>query len=64
MVSGPVSALLKTRGSLTGQYLTGKRRIPVPSMRREPKGMLTVRGARSTISRTVMSTFRSAAWWR
>ncbi len=46
VVSGPVSALLKTRGSLTGQYLTGKRSIPVPSMRREPKGMLTVRGAR------------------
>src|SRR6202042_3622068 len=26
--------------------LTRKKRIPVPSMRREPKGMLTVRGAR------------------
>ena len=46
VVSGPVSALLKSRASLTGQYLTRKRRIPVPSMRREPKGMLTVRGAR------------------
>jgi excinuclease ABC subunit A len=46
VVSGPVSALLKSRASLTGQYLTGKRSIPVPSMRREPKGMLTVRGAR------------------
>jgi excinuclease ABC subunit A len=46
VVSGPVSALLKSRTSLTGQYLTRKRRIPVPSMRREPKGTLTVRGAR------------------
>src|SRR6202034_357375 len=30
VVSGPVSALLKSRKSLTGQYLSGKRRIPVP----------------------------------
>ena len=46
VVSGPVTDLLKSRASLTGQYLTRKRRIPVPAMRREPKGMLTVRGAR------------------
>ncbi len=46
VVSGSVSALLKSKASITGQYLTRKRRIPVPSMRREPKGMLTVRGAR------------------
>ena len=46
VVSGPVNALLKSKASITGQYLTRKRRIPVPSMRREPKGMLTVRGAR------------------
>ncbi|HET6916731.1 MAG TPA: excinuclease ABC subunit UvrA [Acidimicrobiales bacterium] len=46
VVSGPVSALLKSKASITGQYLTGKRSIPVPAIRREPKGMLTVRGAR------------------
>ena len=46
VVSGPVSALLKSKHSITGQYLTGKKAIPVPAMRREPKGMLTVRGAR------------------
>ena len=46
VVSGSVNALLKSRASITGQYLTRKRRIPVPSMRREPRGMLTVRGAR------------------
>ena len=46
VVSGPVPALLKSKQSITGQYLTRKRSIPVPSMRREPKGMLTVRGAR------------------
>jgi excinuclease ABC subunit A len=46
VVSGPVTALLKSRASLTGQYLTRKRKIPVPAMRREPTGILTVRGAR------------------
>jgi excinuclease ABC subunit A len=46
VVSGPVAALLKSRASLTGQYLTRKRKIPVPAMRREPNGILTVRGAR------------------
>ncbi|HEX4864783.1 MAG TPA: excinuclease ABC subunit UvrA, partial [Acidimicrobiales bacterium] len=46
VVSGPVSNLLKSKESLTGQYLTRKRTIPVPAMRREPKGMLTVKGAR------------------
>ena len=46
VVAGPVSSLLKSKESLTGQYLTRKRTIPVPAMRREPKGMLTVKGAR------------------
>jgi len=32
--------------SLTGQYLAGKREIPVPQKRRRPRGELVVRGAR------------------
>ncbi len=46
VVSGSVSQLIKNRRSITGQYLAGRRRIPVPEMRREPKGSLWVRGAR------------------
>ncbi|HET9689703.1 MAG TPA: excinuclease ABC subunit UvrA, partial [Acidimicrobiales bacterium] len=46
VVSGPVSKLLKSRESMTGQYLTGRRKIPVPVMRRTPTGSLKVRGAR------------------
>jgi excinuclease ABC subunit A len=46
VVSGPVSALLKSRKSITGQYLTGRRSIPVPTMRRPGQGAITVRGAR------------------
>jgi excinuclease ABC subunit A len=45
--SGPVKGLLKSKDSLTGQYLAGKRRVPVPAVRRPPGGQwLTVRGAR------------------
>jgi excinuclease ABC subunit A len=44
---GNVKGLLKSRKSLTGQYLSGKRSIPVPEMRRTPGDeWLTVRGAR------------------
>ncbi|HLI44967.1 MAG TPA: excinuclease ABC subunit UvrA [Acidimicrobiales bacterium] len=45
--SGPVKGLLRARGSITGQYLSGKRKIAVPPMRREPRGdWVTIRGAR------------------
>ena len=46
VVSGTVKDLLRTKASLTGQYLSGKRYIPVPVQRREPKGWLSVRGAK------------------
>jgi len=45
--AGSVKALLKNRESITGQYLSGKRSIPVPAERRVANGLrLTVRGAR------------------
>jgi excinuclease ABC subunit A len=46
VVSGTVADLLKSKDSLTGQYLTGRRSIPVPVLRREPKGFIKVKGAR------------------
>jgi excinuclease ABC subunit A len=46
VVSGPVKSLLASRRSITGQYLKGTRKIPVPSIRREPgEEWLAVRGA-------------------
>ena len=33
-------------GSLTGQFLSGERQIPVPEERRRPRGEIVVRGAR------------------
>jgi excinuclease ABC subunit A len=45
--SGTVSGLLRKKDSITGQYLTGKRSIPVPELRRKPSDdWITVRGAR------------------
>ena len=44
--SGTVDKLLKCRDSITGQYLSGKKKIPVPETRRQGNGkFLTVRGA-------------------
>ncbi len=45
--SGPVKGLLRTKQSITGQYLAGKRSIPVPEARRAPGlDRLVIRGAR------------------
>jgi len=45
--SGPVPGIASCRESVTGQYLSGKRTIPVPERRREPgKESILVRGAR------------------
>src|SRR6202043_3440654 len=44
---GSVKDLLKTKASITGQYLSGKRKIEVPKLRRDPSdAWLAVRGAR------------------
>jgi len=46
--SGPFRKLLRSKGSLTGDYLSGRRNIPVPEIRRpvDRKRQLTVVGAR------------------
>ncbi len=45
--SGSVKQLLKSKSSVTGQYLAGKKSIPVPAKRRTPGDTsLIIRGAR------------------
>ena len=45
--SGPVKGLLKSKESITGQYVSGRRTIPVPAVRRTVGAeKLVVRGAR------------------
>jgi excinuclease ABC subunit A len=47
VAEGPVRKILKDGNSLTGQYLSGKKRIAVPAQRRPRNGKsLVVRGAR------------------
>jgi excinuclease ABC subunit A len=48
VAAGPPSQIATTESSLTGQYLSGKLRIPVPAKRRTPNGKsLSVLGARA-----------------
>ena len=42
---GTAEEIMKNPQSITGQYLSGAKKIPVPSSRREPTGWLTVKGA-------------------
>ena len=52
--SGPVAGLEACRDSLTGQYLSGVRSIPVPDQRRRVDGpRLVVRGARENNLRDI-----------
>jgi excinuclease ABC subunit A len=48
VVTGTVDDLLRNRDSVTGAYLSGRRSIPVPDIRRQPSAdrQLTVVGAR------------------
>ena len=61
--AGTVKQLLKNKESITGQYLSGKRSIPVPEMRRVTRATSgsRSRAPASTTSATSTSTSRSAA---
>ena len=37
---------MKCKESITGQYLSGKLKIPVPKVRRKPTGFITIKGAK------------------
>ncbi len=42
---GKAEDLMKCPESVTGAYLSGRKKIPVPESRKKPEGFLTVRGA-------------------
>ena len=46
VMAGTPAEIMACPDSLTGQYLSGKKYIPVPSKRRTPTGWLTVKGAK------------------
>lgn len=45
IAQGTAQEIMQVPESITGQYLSGKLRIPVPSKRRVPNGWITVKGA-------------------
>jgi excinuclease ABC subunit A len=56
--SGSPENLLKDHVSLTGQYFSGRKRIPVPEKRRpHGKGYLTVKGARENNLKNIDASF-------
>ena len=47
VAEGTPQDIMANPASLTGQYLSGKKFVPIPTTRRAPTGWLTVRGARA-----------------
>lgn len=46
VAQGTAKQIMKNRNSITGAYLSGRLKIPVPEERKKPTGWLTVKGAR------------------
>jgi len=46
VAAGTANQIMKCKESITGAYLSGRIKIPVPSERRKPSNWLTIRGAR------------------
>ncbi len=46
IATGTAADIMKCKDSLTGAYLSGRIKIPVPEERRKPTGFLTVKGAK------------------
>lgn len=47
VAQGTCDDIMNTPASITGQFLSGRRKIAVPDTRRTPKGFITIRGART-----------------
>ncbi len=46
VAAGTAEEIMQCEESVTGAYLSGRKKIPVPTERRKPTGYLTVKGAR------------------
>ena len=47
MAAGTPDEIMASENSLTGQYLSGKKKVPLPLTHRSPSGWLQVKGARA-----------------
>ena len=46
IATGTAEDIMKCKASLTGAYLSGRIKIPVPTERKKPTGFITIKGAR------------------
>ena len=46
VATGTAADIMKCKKSVTGAYLSGRMKIPVPDERRKPTGFITIKGAR------------------
>lgn len=54
---GTAKQIMQSKKSITGAYLSGRMKIPVPKERRKPTGFLTVRGAAENNLKNIDVTF-------
>lgn len=57
VAQGDVKSIIRSKQSLTGNYLSGKRSISVPPCRRIPRGYITVKGARANNLKNIDAPF-------
>ena len=46
VATGTAAQIMRNKKSITGQYLSGKLKVPVPEKRRKPTGFITIKGAK------------------
>lgn len=57
VAKGTAQEIINTPGSVTGDYLGGRKKIPVPEARREPNGWITVKGAKENNLKNINVSF-------
>ncbi|MCI9077664.1 MAG: excinuclease ABC subunit UvrA [Lachnospiraceae bacterium] len=57
VAQGTAQEIIDTPGSVTGDYLAGRKKIPVPVSRRKPKGWITVKGAKENNLKNINVSF-------
>ncbi len=57
VAQGTAQQIMKNKKSITGAYLSGRIKIPVPETRKEPTGWITVKGARQNNLKNIDAAF-------
>ena len=57
IAQGTAAQIMKNKKSITGAYLSGRIKIPVPAVRKEPTGWITVNGARQNNLKNIDAAF-------